>query len=73
MKRLELDAWTQDPHILALASILQVPIVILDQMAPTDSVVVFTPENRSFIPVIRSWEREILPAFREGYRIAILH
>ena len=33
----------------------------------------FTPENRSFTPIIRSWEREILPAFREGYRMVILH
>ena len=67
------DSWAQDPHILAMAHILQAPIVILDQMAPTDNVTVFTPTQESLVPTTRSWTREVLPAFREGHKMVILH
>ena len=67
------DSWANDPHILAMAHILQAPIVILDQMAPTDNVTVFTPTQESLVPTTRSWIREVLPAFREGHKMVILH
>ena len=56
-----------------MANILHLPIVILDQMDPTDNVTVFMPENRSLSPVTRSWEREITPALKEGHKMVILH
>ena len=60
-------------HLVAMANVLQVPIVILDQMAPADNVAVFTPESRSFAPTTRSWEREIIPALQERCGMIILH